>query len=123
MNMKRIQEHQAKHPLLTTALFIVMFAPAILLIILIGRWLKHLAPDPQFWQIILAIPLLMLALVGGMFFGAVVFLLMMKHFVEKKVLEPFYIYPGVAVASGLSALLFRWAYRHERDSSDKVRQP
>jgi hypothetical protein len=47
----------------------------------------------------------MLALAGGMFFGAAVFLLVMKHFVEKKVLEPFYIYPGVAVASGLSALL------------------
>ncbi|HYU45075.1 MAG TPA: hypothetical protein VEK84_02725 [Terriglobales bacterium] len=121
--MKRIQEHQAKHPLLTTALFIVMFAPAILLVILIGRWLRRLAPDPQFWQIILATPLLMLALVGGMVFGAVVFLLVTKHFVEKKVLEPFYIYPGVAVASGLSALLFRWAYRHEGDSSDKERRP
>jgi len=122
MNMKDLRRHQAKHPFLTTALFIVMLVPAILLIIFIGRGLKYLAPDPQVWQIILALPLLILALVGGMLFGALVFLLVMKHFVEKSVLEPFYIYPGVAVASDLSASLFRWAYRNEERSSDKVRR-
>lgn len=120
--MKHIQEHQAKHPLLTAALFVVMFAPAILLIILVGRWLKHLAPDPQFWQIILALPLFILVLVGGMLFGSMVFLIVVKRFAEKKVLEPFYIYPGVPVASDLSGLLFRWAFRDEERSSDKVRR-
>ncbi len=120
MNIRDVQRHQAKHPFLTAGLFIVMLGPAIPLIIFIGRWLKYWAPDPQIWQIILAVPLLVLTLIVGMFFGAMVFLVVMKRFVEKRVLEPFYVYPGVPVFSDLSASLFRWAYRGAERSSSKV---
>ena len=113
--MKRVFEHQARHPWLTTTLFVFLLPPAILLIIVVAKVLQHLFPEPPFWMIFPGTALFILAFVAGMLMGALLFVLVMKHFVDKTVLATFYLYPGVPVTSELSALIFRWAYRHDKE--------
>jgi hypothetical protein len=115
--MKGVFELQAKHPWLTVTLFVFLFAPAILLIIPVGKVLQQLLPEPPFWMIFPGTALFILTFVVGMLIGAILFVLVMKPFVDKAVLAPFYIYPGVPVVSDLSALIFRWAYRHDKNRS------
>src|SRR5688572_31625071 len=115
--MKGVFEHQAKHPWLTATLFVFLFAPAILLIIPVGKVLQQLLPKPPFWMIFPGTALFILTFAVGMLMGASLFVLVMKHFVDKTVLAPFYIYPGVPVISDLSARIFRWAYRHDQNRS------
>ncbi len=112
--------HQAKHPWLTVALFGFMFPPAILLIVVVGKVFQRLFPEPAVWLIFLAVPFFILVLPVGMLIGALLFALVMKHFVEKAVLAPFYLYPGVPITSVLSALVFRWAYGLDKESAKKV---
>ena len=113
--MKSVFEHQVRHPWLTMILFMFLFLPGLLLVIGIGKLLQRLFPEPQFWMILPGAALFISAFVGGMLIGAVLFVLVMKHFVNKTVLAPFYLYPGVPVTSDLSALIFRWAYRHDKE--------
>src|SRR5437773_6589097 len=126
MNNPRQREalwrHQARHPFVTSALFIFILAPPIPLIIVAARMLKHLAPNPRGWQIMMATPLFILIFVFGMLLGAVLFLIVMKPFIKREILEPHFIYPGVPIASSLSALLFQWIYGEERDTR-KERSP
>ena len=117
--MKGVMEHQAKHPWLTAALFVFLLPPAILLIVVVGKVLQHLFPEPHLWLIFLAIPFFILALLVGMLIGALLFVLVMKRFVDKTVLAPFYLYPGVPVTSDLSARVFGWAYRDPKASSKR----
>jgi hypothetical protein len=114
--MKSVFEHQAKHPWLTTTLFFFLFTPAILLIIPVGKALQRLFPEPHFWMIFPGAALFILTFMVGMLVGAILFVLVMKSFVDKTVLAPFYIYPGVPATSHLSARIFRWAYRHDDES-------
>ncbi|HZA96799.1 MAG TPA: hypothetical protein VE421_11735, partial [Burkholderiaceae bacterium] len=102
-----------KHPWLTVTLFIFLFTPAILLIIPVGKMLQRLFPEPHLWMIFPGAALFILTFMVGMLVGAILFVLVMKPFVHKAVLAPFYIYPGVPVTSDLSARIFRWAYRHD----------
>lgn len=118
--MKDVFAHQAEHPWLTAALFAFLFPPAILLLVAVAKVLQRLFPEPQLWMIFFATPLLVLALVAGMLIGALLFLLVMKHFVDRTVLAPFYLYPGVPVTSDLSAKVFRWAYRSDKKSAKGV---
>src|SRR5918994_43987 len=113
MVMKSVFEHQAKHPWLTATLFVFLFTPAILLIIHIGKALQRLFPEPHLWLIFPGAALFIFTFMVGMLAGAILFVLVMKPFVHKAVLAPFYIYPGVPVTSDLSARIFRWAYRHD----------
>ena len=117
--IKGVIEHQAKHPWLTVTLFVFLFPPAILLIIVVGKIAQHVFPEPHLWQIFIAIPFFILALVAGMLIGALLFVLVMKRFVDKSVLAPFYLYPGVPITSDLSARVFNWAYRRSKPSSKK----
>ena len=109
--MKSLIEHQAKHPWLTVALFVFLLPPAILLLVVVGKVAQYLFPEPHLWLIFLAIPFFILAFLAGMLIGALLFVLVMKRFVDKAVLAPFYLYPGVPVTSDLSARVFGWAYR------------
>jgi ABC-type sugar transport system permease subunit len=111
--------HQARHPFVTSALFIFTLAPPIPLIIVAARMLKHLAPHPRAWQIILATPLFVLIFVFGMLLGAIVFLIVMKPIVKREILEPHFIYPGVPIASSLSACLFQWICGKEKDTREE----
>jgi hypothetical protein len=111
--MNGVFEHQGKHPWLTATLFVFLFTPALLLIIAVGKALQRLFPEPHFLMIFPGTALFILTFVAGMFMGAILFVLVMKPFVHKAVLAPFYIYPGVPVTSDLSARIFRWAYRHD----------
>ena len=107
-----LRRHQRAHPVVTTALLLSTLPPVVALMIGLGRLLKHLAPEPALWQIVLALPLFILGVAIGVLLGGLVFLLIAKEFVPRDVLEPHYVYPGVPVASSLSARLFRWAYRN-----------
>ncbi len=89
--MKGVLEHQAEHPWLTVALFVFLLPPAILLIVVVGKVLQHLFPEPHLWLIFVAIPFFILALLVGMLIGALLFVLVMKRFVDKTVLAPFYL--------------------------------
>jgi hypothetical protein len=53
----------------------------------------------------------LLLLVCGMIAGATAWLLVARHFAERKVIEPFFVYPGVPFFSALAAKMFAWAYR------------
>jgi hypothetical protein len=61
--------------------------------------------------------LLVLAFVSGLLLGATVFLIAAKRFVAADVLRPYYVQPGVPIASWLSARLFDWAYRRSKDGA------
>ena len=117
--MKSVFEHQAKHPWLTTVLFMFLFPPALLLVIGVGKVLQRLFPEPQFWMIFPGAALFVAAFVAGMLMGATLFVFVMKHFVNKAVLAPFYLYPGVPVTSNLSALIFHWAYGRDKESDKR----
>ena len=114
--MKDVFEHQGKHPWLTATLFVFLLTPAILLIIPVGKVLQRLFPEAALWMIFPGTALFILTFVVGMLIGAILFVLVMKPFVHKAALAPFYIYPGVPVTSDLSARIFRWAYRHDKNS-------
>src|SRR5213593_2889834 len=117
-NLRRreaLWRHQAKHPFVTSALFVFILAPPIPLIIVAAWILKQLAPNPRGWQIIMATPLFILIFVLGMLLGAMLFLIVMKPFVKREILEPHFIYPGVPIASSLSACLFQWICGKEKD--------
>ena len=117
-----LRKHQAKYPFVTIALFLFTLAPPIPLTIVTARMLKQLAPNPRGWQIMMATPLFILIFVFGMLLGAVLFLIVMKPFIKREILEPHFIYPAVPIASSLSALLFQWIYGEERDTR-KERSP
>jgi hypothetical protein len=54
-----------------------------------------------------------------MLLGAVLFLIVMKPFIKREILAPHFIYPGVPIASSLSASLFQWIYGEEKDIRKK----
>ena len=114
-----LRKHQAKYPFVTIALFLFILAPPIPLTIVAARMLKELAPNPRGWQIMMATPLFILIFVFGMLLGAVLFLIVMKPFIKREILEPHFIYPGVPIASSLSASLFQWIYGEEKDIRKK----
>jgi len=47
--------------------------------------------------------------------GATAWLLVAGRFAERKVIEPFFVYPGVPLFSALAAKIFAWAYRPPPD--------
>lgn len=102
--------HQEKHPAITTLFLITICVPTIPVGIIIGCLLKILWPKPVFWQILLAIPLMVIAMGLALLVGGLIFLLAAKPFIKKEILEPFYIYPNVPVMSRLSSMLFTWIY-------------
>ena len=99
---------------MTIALFIFILVPPLPLIIVSARMLKQLAPNPPGWQIIVATPLFILVFVFGMLLGALLFLIAMKPFIKREIIEPHFIHPGVPIASWLSSRLFQCVYGKEK---------
>jgi hypothetical protein len=100
----------AQHRTATVTLLFTMLAPGISLVILAGLVLHGLFPTPNPITIILGAVLMVVLLACGLVIGAIVWLFFARYFVERSVIEPFYIYPGVPLFSALSARIFRLAY-------------
>ncbi len=101
-----------QHPRLCALLLFFMFAPAIGLLIAVGRVLREIIPDPNLVHLLLAAPLLIALLVAGMLAGAIGWLLVMKRFVDKPILAKFFLSPPYVPAfSRLCSRMFYWAYR------------
>ena len=107
-------DHQRRHPILTVTLFVVMLAPGPFLVVIVGRLLKAAIPHPNAvataagtaGSLVFLFPLLC-----GMIAGGTACLLVAPCFAKRKVLEPFFVYPGVPLFSTLAAKIFAWAYR------------
>lgn len=108
--MGNLKKHQKEHPILTAAFLIMICLPIGPMVATIVYPMGILWPKPDFWQIILAIPLISIAAGFGIFVGGFIFLLVSKPFVKREIMEPFYIYPGVPIASQLSSTMFNWIY-------------
>jgi len=108
-------DHQRRHPVLTVTLFIAMLAPGPFLVVFAGRILKAYIPNPDPLAMAVGTVVFLLLFVCGMIAGATAWLLVAAHFAERKVIEPFFIYPGVPFFSALAARMFAWAYRPPAD--------
>lgn len=106
-------DHPRQHRTATVTLLLAMLAPGIGLVILAGLVLRGLFPIPNPITIILGAVLMVALFACGLVVGATIWLLFARHFVERSVIEPFYIYPGVPLFSALSARIFRLAYRSQ----------
>ncbi|PYO31645.1 MAG: hypothetical protein DMD86_12625 [Candidatus Rokuibacteriota bacterium] len=104
-------DHQRRHPILTVTLFIAMLAPDPFLVIIAGRILKAEIPNPNALAMAVGSLVFLLLCVCGMIAGATAWLLVAGRFAERKVIEPFFVYPGVPLFSALAAKIFAWAYR------------
>lgn len=102
------------HPIVITCSLVALFFFTVPAIIIVGRLLRRIWPEPVSWEILLGFLLFLLTMILGMLFGAFVFLLIAKRYVKKDILKIFYIYPGVPLISRLCALMFNWAYRDDQ---------
>jgi len=113
-------DHQRRHPTLTVTLFIAMLAPGPFLVVIAVaeqsqgdetiEAFKGLGSRSPVLGMCMAIFLFSL-----MIAGATAWLLVAAHLAERKVIEPFFIYPGVPFFSALAAKMFAWAYRPPAD--------
>ncbi len=108
-------DHQRSHPILTVTLFIAMLAPGPLLVVIVGGILKAAIPHPNAVATAAGSLVFLLLLLCGMIAGGTVWLLVARRLAERKVLEPFFVYPGVPLFSALAAKIFAWAYRSPTD--------
>ena len=102
------------HPTLSIVLFFFMFAPAVAAEIGFGRVLTYYAPRPNLPAILVGAPLLIGIFILAMLFGATVWLLVMKPFVQRSVLARFFLSPNVPGFSKICAWIFGWTYRSTR---------
>jgi len=108
-------DHQRRHPILTVTLFIAMLAPGPFLVVIAGRLLKAALPHPNAVAMAAGSLVFLLLFLCGMIAGGTAWLLVARRFAKRKVLEPFFVYPGVPLFSALAAKIFAWAYRPPTD--------
>jgi len=104
-------DHPRQHRTATVTLLLTMLAPGISLVTIAGLALRVHLPAPNLITILLGAVLFVALFVCGLLVGATMWLLVAKHFMERSVIEPFYIFPDVPLFSALSAGIFRFAYR------------
>src|SRR6266496_44049 len=99
-------DHQRRHPVLTVTLFIAMLAPGPFLVVIAGRILKAYLPNPNLLAVAAGTLVFLLLFVCGMIAGATAWLSVARHFAERKLIEPFFVYPGVPFFSALAVKMF-----------------
>ena len=85
------------------------------LVVIAGRILKAYIPNPNALAMAAGSLVFLLLFVCAMIAGATAWLLVAAHFAERKVIEPFFVYPGVPLFSALATKIFAWAYRPPPD--------
>ena len=104
-----------KHPALCVSLLTFMFTPAIGAVICLGRLLTRLMPHPGFLAIMCLAPAFIILLIIGMLVGSIIWLLLMKHFVQEDILASFFLAdPPVLVFSKICSKMFDLAYGKKR---------
>ena len=96
-----------EHPLICTALFAFMLPPAVGSLIGAGMLLKGVIPHPGLLSILVAAPLMILLFVLGMLLGAIIWLAVLKYFVDRGTLAKFFLSgPAVPFFSRLCTWIF-----------------
>ena len=103
------------HPALCLSLFAFMFIPAVAGEVALGRWLTQFMPQPGPVSILCFAPVMVMLFIIGMLIGATIWLLVMKRFVQQKILAAFFLGgPRVPVFSNLCSKIFAWSYGQKR---------
>jgi hypothetical protein len=103
----------------TITLLVTMLLPAIGLVTATGAALQAHFPAPDLLAVLMGAALFVLLFVGGLLIGAAAWLLVARYFVERAVIEPFYLCRGAPLYSDLSARLFQSAYRDRHRPTGK----
>ena len=100
-----------KRPGLCVTIYTFMFVPAIAAELVLGRLLTQLIPRPGLLAILSFTPVFVILFITGMLLGAVIWLLLMKRFVDRGVLAEFFLGdPRIPIFSSLCSKIFVWAY-------------